>query len=161
MPLPLTCNEHPHDIHVILSTRPSYLMIPSPLQAEVKVETFGPQRQLGLHFCRKGGQTTAVGLVLKHCKWHMVLGKMGPVQWVNLLLCGSLTFTSRSKTGTFRAQKQAFIQKTKKIGKPYMCWWWGLGRTTLLEVTLVLKHCKWHMVLAQMHPAQWVNLHNI
>ena len=45
----------------------------------------------------------------------MVLGKMGPVQWENLLLCGSLTFTSRSKTGTFRAQKQAFIQKKTKL----------------------------------------------
>ena len=60
---------------------------------------------------------------------------MGPVQWVNLLLCGSLTFTSRSKTGTFRAQKQAFIQKKKKKLANFTCVGGGRGGgTTLLEV---------------------------
>ena len=35
LPLPLTCTKHPHDIHCDPSYQ-DYLMVPSPLQAEVK-----------------------------------------------------------------------------------------------------------------------------
>ena len=37
LPLPLTCTKHPHDIHCDPSYQ-DYLMVPSPLQAEVNTD---------------------------------------------------------------------------------------------------------------------------